>query len=313
MYYGNPTCASQQNKIGVWDSHYVIVQHLNESSDPYEDSTSYNNDGNESGGVTQGTAAKISGGAYLDGVNDLVNFGTGSSLAITDKITVEAWVKTNNYAGDKPLIFKCDDGGHLTYYVWYPIYDDQIEWTTYGTASAYLDYIKTISNGTWYYFVATYDKDGGSYNKKIYFNGAEEKNGTATGSISSQPNEPLILGNYESHYFNGTIDEVRISNIARSAGWINTSYQTMNDPQNFASFGSQVGLLSTWSYQKKITIESDYIDTHLKNFPVLIKTSSDSDLKNHGIAERKAPVEDQLKLFSLMERGNQPLLFFQHL
>ena len=36
MYYGNPTCGSQQNHEAVWDSNYVMVQHLNEEEEEEE-------------------------------------------------------------------------------------------------------------------------------------------------------------------------------------------------------------------------------------------------------------------------------------
>ena len=45
MYYRNPSCSNQENSEDVWDSHYVMVQHLNETSGVHFDSTVYNNDG----------------------------------------------------------------------------------------------------------------------------------------------------------------------------------------------------------------------------------------------------------------------------
>jgi len=48
--------------------------------------------------------------------------------------------------------------------------------------------------------------------------------------------------NYQSgdlHYFDGKIDEFRISQIARSTAWIETSYNTMNAPSSFVSFGPE--------------------------------------------------------------------------
>jgi len=39
--------------------------------------------------------------------------------------------------------------------------------------------------------------------------------------------------------FNGLIDEVRVSNIARSADWIATEYNNQYTPSAFYSFGSE--------------------------------------------------------------------------
>ena len=45
--------------------------------------------------------------------------------------------------------------------------------------------------------------------------------------------------NGSSGYFDGLIDELRISRIVRSADWIATSYNTMNDPATFMTIGPQ--------------------------------------------------------------------------
>ena len=37
----------------------------------------------------------------------------------------------------------------------------------------------------------------------------------------------------------GTLDEVRISGVARSLGWINTSFMNQDDPSSFYSIGSE--------------------------------------------------------------------------
>src|SRR4030042_1008603 len=45
LYYGNTTCANQENSAGTWGSHYRMVQHLSETSDIHVDSSIYGNDG----------------------------------------------------------------------------------------------------------------------------------------------------------------------------------------------------------------------------------------------------------------------------
>lgn len=45
MYYGNPGASDHQNSTSVWDSNYVMVQHLNESAGMNYDSTTNSNDG----------------------------------------------------------------------------------------------------------------------------------------------------------------------------------------------------------------------------------------------------------------------------
>jgi len=47
------------------------------------------------------------------------------------------------------------------------------------------------------------------------------------------------LTNGSKNFFDGTIDEVRISNVARNADWINTSHNNQNDPSGFLSVEPQ--------------------------------------------------------------------------
>ncbi|MFH1100524.1 MAG: DUF2341 domain-containing protein [Methanobacteriota archaeon] len=92
IYYGNATCPSQQNPTGVWDSNFVMVQHLNETSGTHYDSTSYNKDGTITGGVTQGTdgLSQLDGGDFFHGDTEYINFGNTITPSL---LTVEAWVK----------------------------------------------------------------------------------------------------------------------------------------------------------------------------------------------------------------------------
>ena len=40
-------------------------------------------------------------------------------------------------------------------------------------------------------------------------------------------------------FYNGVIDELRISKICRSSSWISTEYNNQNDPLSFLSFGPE--------------------------------------------------------------------------
>ena len=55
----------------------------------------------------------------------------------------------------------------------------------------------------------------------------------------------IIFGGFSDSYntginaINGIIDEVRISNIARSPEWISTSYANQNNPSTFLLIGEE--------------------------------------------------------------------------
>jgi len=99
-----------------------------------------------------------------------------------------------------------------------------------------------------------------------------------SGNINTNTDD-LLLGKY----LTGTLDELRISNTARGAAWINTTYLNTNSPTTFATFEDQIGILTTWAYRKQIEIDASKVDEDLTNFPILISTT-DNDLKNNALS-----------------------------
>jgi len=249
MYYGNATCESQENVAGVWDSYFRMVQHLNETSGIHKDSTLNGNDGAPTG-VIQDAIGKIDGADSFDKSGDYVNCGNDDSLDITGGITVEAWVKPESLDDwneivstrvDNPTNYdlrfgKDPDGGpysRIQFYWW------NNGWQIYSTNN-------TFTSGKWYHVVAT--RVGTNNLPVIYVNGSSENCHCAFGSCTKgliANDNPLNLGagidsndNYN-WIFDGIIDEVRISDTARSADWIETSYNNQNDPLTFITVGDE--------------------------------------------------------------------------
>ncbi|KAF5435071.1 Concanavalin A-like lectin [Candidatus Methanophagaceae archaeon] len=254
MYYGNATCGSQENVADVWDSHFKMVQHLNETTGMHYDSTANDNDGAPTG-VTQDAIGKIDGADDFGGSDDHVDCGNATSLNITGGITVEAWVKPDTLAGWSEIISKRDNNNLTNYdlrfgsstgsapftkvqFYWgHGLVPNQENWNVYSTDSTY-------TTGQWYYIVATRE---GTDRPKIYVNGAIVEGactyGDCTRDMIANTNDVNIgagiTGGTPDWVFNGTIDEVRISDTARSADWINTSYNNQNDPSSFTTVGDE--------------------------------------------------------------------------
>ena len=73
----------------------------------------------------------------------------------------------------------------------------------------------------------------------MYLNGGEESTDSRSGNINATT-EPVVLGRRalgDPRWYNGAIDEARISNVARSADWIETEFNNQNNP-NFITVGS---------------------------------------------------------------------------
>ncbi len=253
MYYGNGGCGSQQNKIGVWDSNFTLVHHFNETGDPHEDSTSFNNDGNESGGVSQGIVAMVDGGDDFAGDNDYIKVFNADSLDDdNNSFCIEFWVNPDNNSTLSTIIdheTMVEIGNYDGY--WVTLYDNgTIEFAIYENTSIseLLLYSDTsLANDTWYHVAAVRDKSGGK--TRLYINGVEEKNRIDTfdglGVTSADPDDvyfgALYLWGFSTwvNYFDGTLDEIRLSNALRNSSWINTSYNSMNSPSSFLSYGSE--------------------------------------------------------------------------
>ena len=122
MYYGNSTCASQENVEGVWNSEFVMVQHLNETFGTVIDSTSYGNDGAEyiSPDSNMDISGKIAGAVKFDGSDDYIDCGHSSSLDLTKNLTVEVWLNFNDNTGTQRFIDKRDDDNGYLFQFWTP-------------------------------------------------------------------------------------------------------------------------------------------------------------------------------------------------
>jgi hypothetical protein len=111
-----------------------------------------------------------------------------------------------------------------------------------GSTYSYVYSRFTPSIGVWYYVTVVWSSN---VIPKMYVNGVLAMDVTHSAAISSIYNNvgiPLLIG--ECYYnaarnFDGVIDEARVSNIARSLGWISTEYNNQQNPGTFYQIGSQ--------------------------------------------------------------------------
>jgi len=244
MYYGNPSCTSQENTNGVWDTNYVMIHHLNETSGTHYDSTTYGNDGLPMGGVTQDATGIIDGADDFDGQNDEVECGNDASLNATSGLTMEAWI---HMEGDSIVTTHCILGKKFAYELMINDATDELWWALRTPSYWNVNNVGyTVPTDTWVHVTLTYNTTDGVI---VYANGLSMDTAPPDGAISTST-EILGIGNRPdtSNFFNGTIDEVRLSNIARSSGWINTSYLNQYNPTAFYSVGSEESSVGEQEY-----------------------------------------------------------------
>jgi len=250
MYYN---CLDTVNEYpsNTWDSNFVMVHHLEETSGNHSDSTSNNNSAiNSSLSIQGGNIGRVNGADKLDGINDFIEVNDSDALDITERITIEVWIKPTS-SSTTGCIVVCKEISEIGYAVFQDSYD-YVSFELWGGGTVWVS--TPLSINEWNYIVATYDKNKPSNNIKIYKNGLLGESYTWTDSIGINDQSLYIgaSGPTESN-FNGTIDEVRISNISRSANWTYASYKNMVD--DFITYGSEE-VSSGESGSIKITIEN---------------------------------------------------------
>ena len=278
LYYGNAGAADGQNRTGVWDSNFKGVWHLSGSTLSALDSTGNANNGTNNGATA--AAGKIGNAGSFDGTNDRIVIPDSTSWDFsTGAFSVSMWFKkTSEARGDifnKKSADSNDDVGLLleeneTMDVYFKI-------DTVGDIMVSNGHVFTLN--AWHY--ATMVRDGSS-NLTTYIDGAPDGTGTSGGNMNNNAADIWIGSNHDDFMVpslphTGLIDEIRISNVARSAAWTSFEYNNMNAAGNRLSFAAEEDATDGWPYRKKITIDHTNVDAALTDFPLLVRIDQDTD------------------------------------
>lgn len=246
IYYKNNTAVSSgENPSGVWDSNYVGVWHMDEVN--ANDSTSYQNNGTQFGGVIQ-TSGKIDGADEFDGSNDYIKVVDDESLNFGNftNFTIELWVNVSSLQSTSyPVLLSKGGWGGTTqpgYNIYYNPNGNLVLRTKYNNTGMERS---SVYNLTRYNLRDKLIHVAGRIHRgnqqELYINGTLRDQD----SLAAYPNRNLTndrnltIGTLSTIYFNGTIDELRISDTVRSADWINQSYQMVENQGSFVSFDSE--------------------------------------------------------------------------
>ena len=269
LWYGNSAISTAQCTVtGVWDSNFVLVMHLGYSLS-MTDSTGNNTITSHSGvTASSGTGCVADGCGSFDGTaNAYLSGPNTSSLLLGTHLTLEEWVDvTGGGTTCSGVGTPCDQsiydkrnlsGSGKGYYLGYDRNTtntpaDGIEFYLSGsTTSCDLYAFNLTLRNMKTQWVGTYD---GS-TMKIYLDGSSQTT-TAVGPCSSasvstgSTDDSSATLNIDKRQapisgyplaLNGTGDEIRISNIARSANWIATEWNNISVPSSFYSIGNASG------------------------------------------------------------------------
>ncbi|MBU0756843.1 MAG: DUF2341 domain-containing protein, partial [Nanoarchaeota archaeon] len=248
MYYDNPSASDQQNPTGVWDSNYQGVWHLDEqgAGERY-DSSIYNWTGTPSGYEgDEKDAGKIGPADHFDGIDDVIDIIGYTGVTGTTARTISMWWKSDLAGGDANhgvlLSYGSDAAGQKYDFRTDDSNGDSLRIEISG---GYEYGSMDVIDQQWHYLVTTFEDDGtpNAVDHLLYVDGSEETV-TTTGSQALNTasfSDVRIAGSnhHATREADGIIDEIRISNTVRSAGWINTTYLNINNQSNFFILGPE--------------------------------------------------------------------------
>ncbi|MBU0957999.1 MAG: LamG domain-containing protein, partial [Nanoarchaeota archaeon] len=165
----------------------------------------------------------------FDGVDDYVEIGTNvSSLRLTSALTVSAWIKYRNSSTLYPGIVDATDetvgGSGYLLYLENTTSNYQAKFMLHNNTRYRVESDSELLEGVWYYLVGTFN---GS-EQLLYVNGIKQSSTNSNAGVNYSSSLHLI-GKYDAggnHYFNGTIDEVRIWNRSLSAEEVAQQYMS---------------------------------------------------------------------------------------
>ncbi|HUU01789.1 MAG TPA: DUF2341 domain-containing protein [Myxococcota bacterium] len=232
MYYGNDSATDDQNRPGVWDTGFLGVYHLAEP-DWVRDSSWRGRDGWFNGlPSTMQTGGFGDFAVSFDGDDDRAEVGNWDVVGGNgdNGITLEAFAWRDAGSLDGRLISKADgqqDGNHW----WMLSTIDSGSRLRFrlklgGVTQILLGNNVNYPDEQWVYSVASYD----GTTMRLYFNGSPDGEAAHGGTISTDGGKPIWIGsNPWDHYdtWDGLIGEVRVSNTARSPGWIRAQQRSL--------------------------------------------------------------------------------------
>jgi hypothetical protein len=159
----------------------------------------------------------------FDGINDFINIPGASALSPGSAVTVEAWVSAGATGQIRTLVSKDSTATDRSYNL--SLSASNNPQFTIQTANGPVSVTSSVvlTAGTWAHVAGTYD--GTTIN--VYVNGELTGTGGQTGNITYN-NSPLYIGKTgpSAAFFNGSLDEIKIWSVARTAAQIRQNMHT---------------------------------------------------------------------------------------
>ncbi|SLM27868.1 exported hypothetical protein [Desulfamplus magnetovallimortis] len=247
---GNPTTGDNTTSDGSGTGAFISnLTGLTSGTTYYVRAYAINGSGTVYGTQNQFTTQVPTNNALtFDGTDDNVTIPDSSNLDITTNITIEAWVYINTLNQHAFFIDKCFSemtGGFAISYetndnLWLYLKEaNDVVVNGDHYQAAYVPKEKML--GAWHHVAATYD----GISSKLFLDGVLVSEKAASGGGLSTNDNPLIIGSVRTngYYVDGSVDEVRIWNVAKTADEIGQNmYRELE--------GNEAGLVAYYNFNE---------------------------------------------------------------
>lgn len=250
-YYGWAEAPAADDSA-VWSDGFLAVWHLDGASDSTTQSDSTPARRSlallDAAGVRPGVDG-VAGKAAMFNVSDnhkgVYSYdNSDGALAGLTNMTVEVWTKTTGAPSYNGYLFFCERDGATAYMVYQKKDTAKLTCDYYydkdGTATYFWGDSTEIDENDWDHVAFRYDGSNGR--TSVVLNGVAKTPKTPGCYGLMAGTGKFFLGNransWASNAFPGSIDEVRISNVARSDAWLAATRATIADNAAFTTYGA---------------------------------------------------------------------------
>jgi hypothetical protein len=236
MHYGDAAITTnQEDGPAVWTNGYAFVLHMNGEGDATGKSS-------VSVSADVGSADGIGEAGLFDGSTSVYNAGSGTAV---DNIWVgggnaEGWFFANSFGeNNRGRLF---DKNALQGWVLFLNNDanasNSVSFIHGGTGDGqWYGPTNSVTTGAWHHISCNYDKSSTSNDPSVYLDGVAitmVQDITPSGIDDDGPGD-LLVGNNSANTrtFDGVLDEMRLSTVTRSSGWILTQFRNQANPAAF--------------------------------------------------------------------------------
>lgn len=229
MYYGNSAAKGGQDPAGTYDANQVLVYHFDELSAGPGDSTAYGNKPSSSNALAN-PASLISAGVKFDDAGKRISIPATPSLRLVTSQgwSFSAWVKPTDAQGnmvvmesrdgDRVLSLNIDGGAVYGRYVG-------------NGKSSETPRTAVVNPNLWSHLALEVKGDA----LNLYVNG--DQVATVNATVFDMAGVITLGGSADDNSFFGEMDEVQISNVARSSAWLKAAVRSQGGESALLVYG----------------------------------------------------------------------------